>query len=88
MPPKPLPTDIKAGPPPRRRGKFSGRFRVINPRGIPKGRYIIRSGKRRYFEGNEYDGDSVEHWLERGFIEPMDGGVTEVSRDEEVSGDD
>ena len=58
-----------------------GRYRVINPRGIPAGRFIIRERKGgkdtgRWFEGEEYDGDSVEHWLERGFIVPTDGGET------------
>ena len=38
MPPKPLPTDIRSGP----GRKPIGPFVVINPRKIPKGRFIIR----------------------------------------------
>ena len=68
--------------------KPPGRYRVVNPRGIPAGRHIIRTVRRgkevgRWFEGDEYDGDSVEHWLERGFIVPIDGGQMEVSGDDE-----
>ena len=54
--------------------KKTGPFVVINPRKIPKGRFIIREvvkGKEvgRWYAGDVYDGGKVEHWLERGFIE-------------------
>ena len=73
----------------RKKERPPGRYRVINPRGIPAGRHIIRAVRRgketgRWFEGDDYDGDAVEHWLERGFIERVDGGVTEVDEDKEM----
>ncbi len=64
MPPKPLPTDIRSGP----GRKPAGPFVVINPRKIPKGRFIIREGDKRWFEGDAYDGPKAEMWLGRGFI--------------------
>jgi hypothetical protein len=48
--------------------KPTGPFAVINPRKIPKGRFIIREGDKRWFEGDAYDGPKAEHWLRRGFI--------------------
>lgn len=83
----------------RKKERLPGRYRVINPRGIPAGHFIIRNVKHgketgRWFEGDEYDGDSVEHWLQRGFIVPVDGGEAKVSTETvypveemEVSGD-
>lgn len=47
---------------------LQGSFVVLNPRSIPKGRFIIRDGNVRYFEGDTYNGDKADHWLERGFI--------------------
>lgn len=43
---------------------------VANPRGIPKGRYIIRTAERVWFEGDAYDGPVTERWLRDGFIVP------------------
>lgn len=73
----------------KQKARPPGRYVVVNPRGIPKGRHIIREvgpgpahkEKGRWYEGDEYDGDSVEHWLARGFITPVDDGETEVSGD-------
>lgn len=71
MPPKPLPTDLKSGP--GRPQKPIGPFVVINPRKIPKGRFIIHEGDKRWFEGEVYDGPKAEMWLGRGFIKPKGG---------------
>ena len=51
-----------------------GPFVVINPRGIPKGRFIIRDDDVRYFEGDTYAGEKVEMWLGRGFIKAVKRG--------------
>lgn len=48
--------------------KAMGPFVVINPRKIPKGRFIIREGDKRWFEGDAYGGPKAEMWLGRGFI--------------------
>ena len=51
------------------------KYVVANPRGIPKGRYIIRvEGKGVWYEGDEYDGPSVPRWIEQGFIVEVNDG--------------
>lgn len=44
------------------------RYRVANPRGIPKGRHVLRVGARRWQEGNVYHGPVTERLLREGFI--------------------
>ena len=57
-----------------------GPFTVINPRGVPEGRHIIRDGTVRFYEGDTYHGDNVEMWLERGFITNKPPKVKAVKR--------
>ena len=54
------------------------KYRVLNPRDIPKGRYIIRFKKgdeeQRYFEGDEFEppkGFDLERFVKGGFVEPV-----------------
>lgn len=58
--------------------KKTGPYRVINPRGLPDGTWIIRDGERdkegnwselaRYYDGDVYDGPNAEMWQKRGFV--------------------
>ncbi len=48
----------------------AGPFVVLNPRGIPEGRWIIRDGDIRYHEGDTYTGGKAAMWLERKMIGP------------------
>lgn len=41
---------------------------VANPRGIPPGRYIVRVGNRRYFEGDAFEGDPPARFIAEGFV--------------------
>lgn len=46
-------------------------YRVLNPRGIPKGRHILRVGDKRWYEGDEFDpprGIDLERFIVGGFI--------------------
>lgn len=62
------------------------RYVVVNPRGIPAGRYIFRQGERRWFEGEVYDGDAPEEPLRRGFlIEASEGRGSRAHGTDEVS---
>lgn len=47
---------------------------VANPRGIPKGRYIIRNGDQRWFEGDAFDGPVTPRLIRDGFIVEVPGG--------------
>ncbi len=58
----------------------TGPFTVINPRGIPAKRFIIRDGDVRFYEGDTYTGANVEMWLERGFITNKPPKVKAVKR--------
>ena len=40
---------------PPRKSKEGGTYRVLNPRGIPKGRHILRCGERYWHEGDAFD---------------------------------
>ena len=46
----------------------SGSYIVANPRGIPAGRYIVRVGERRYFEGDAFEGVPPERFIRDGFV--------------------
>lgn len=54
--------------------KPSGKYIVVNPRGIPKGTPIFRQGEKTYREGDTYDGDSPAEPLRRGFIQEVKNG--------------
>jgi hypothetical protein len=58
--------------------KAKGNYTVLNPRNIPKGRWVIRVGERRWFEGDTLDGTEIsagdlKSFIERGFLEVNDG---------------
>ena len=53
------------------RGK---RYVVANPRGLPAGSWILREGERRWYEGEEYAGPSLEHVIERGLVVEVSDG--------------
>ena len=40
---------------PPRKSKESAAYRVLNPRGIPEGRHILRNGEQRWYEGDSFD---------------------------------
>lgn len=44
------------------------RYRVANPRNHPAGKWIIRVGERRWYEGDEYDGPITERFVRDGFL--------------------
>ena len=51
--------------------KKAGAYTVLNPRGIPKGRHILRVGEERWYEGDRFDppkGCDVKRLLRDGFI--------------------
>lgn len=48
---------------------------VANPRGIPAGRYILRNGERRWFEGDAYDGPVTDRLVADRFIVPSPAGA-------------
>ena len=54
----------------KRRSTSSGRFRVANPRGHPKGRAYIKVGGQRFHEGDIFDVSSdrvdIDRLLETG----------------------
>lgn len=43
-------------------------YRVANPRGVREGRFIIRVGERRWYEGDLYDGPVTSRFLKDGFL--------------------
>jgi len=48
------------------------KYTVLNPRGIPAGKHIIRVGERRYMEGEMFEppsGCDIERLLRDGFLE-------------------
>lgn len=47
---------------------------VANPRGIPSGRYIVRVGDRRYFEGDVFEGEPPKRFLAEGFVVEVPNG--------------
>lgn len=54
--------------------KKTKRYVVVNPRGMRSGRWIFRQGKRRYYEGEQYDGSAPEEPLRRGFLKEVGDG--------------
>lgn len=59
------------------KAKVKGKqYIVLNPRGIPKGRHIIRSGRALFYEGDVIDAGQVGDaaaLVRRGFLRPVDG---------------
>lgn len=56
------------------KAKRTARYVVANPRRIPPGKHILRSGDRRWYEGDPYDGPVSERLLRDGFlVEVSDG---------------
>ena len=57
----------------RRKKSLSGRFRVANTRGQPKGRSYIKVGDKKFMEGDTFDVShdvvDMDALLERGQIE-------------------
>ena len=41
---------------------------VANPRGLPAGKWIIRDGARRYFEGDVFEGEPPRRFVAEGFV--------------------
>lgn len=66
-----------------------GPFVVINPRGIPRGQFIIREeGGETWFEGDTYAGEKAAMWLGLGFIRvPAKGGVVPKSKQPVLHGE-
>lgn len=59
-----------------RKSDASKRYVVGNPRNIPAGRHILSNadGSKRWYEGDDYDGDVAGWLIERGFlVEVTDG---------------
>ena len=50
--------------------KKNATYVVANPRGIPKGKYILQNKDRtkRWFEGDVYDGEVAAWLVDRGFL--------------------
>ena len=44
---------------------------VANPRGLPAGKWIIRDGQRRYFEGDTYEGTPPARFIEQGYVKEV-----------------
>ena len=44
---------------------------VANPRGLPAGKWIIRDGAKRYFEGDTYEGTPPARFLEQGYVKEV-----------------
>ena len=55
-----MPKETRVAPKPR--------YVIANPRGIPTGRHILRTGKRTWYEGDAYDGPVTERLVDGGFI--------------------
>lgn len=41
---------------------------VANPRGLPAGKWVVRDGAKRYFEGDTYEGTPPARFLAEGFV--------------------
>ncbi len=41
---------------------------VANPRGLPAGKWIVRDGAKRYFEGDTYEGTPPARFIAEGFV--------------------
>ena len=63
-----------------RKAPSTGRYRVLNPRGLPKGTWIIRFRNKkagidaRWHEGDVFDpppGMDMERFLRDGFVEEV-----------------
>ena len=54
-----------------RKAETAKRYRVANPRGLPAGKWVIRVGERRWFEGDEYDGPGTDRFVRDGFVEEV-----------------
>ena len=57
-----------------RKPKTTTAYRVMNPRGIPAGRHILRHFKRLWFEGDDFtppEGCDMARLLRDGLIEEV-----------------
>lgn len=46
----------------------AGPYVVANPRGLPKGSWIIKVDGKRYYEGDVFDGQAPARFLASGFV--------------------